>query len=50
MANTLQYDGSQPTEVVNSLSAEEQDSLAVGEALEQNNKPYLLVSINLQKS
>ena len=41
MANTLQYDGSQPTEVVNSLSAEEQDSLAVGEALEQEQQTLL---------
>ena len=41
MANTLQYDGSQPTEVVNSLSAEEQDSLAVGEALQQEQQNLL---------
>jgi len=41
MANTLQYDGSQPTEVVQSLSAEEQDSLAVGEALQQEQQNLL---------
>jgi hypothetical protein len=41
MANTLQYDGSQPTEVVNALSAEEQDSLAVGEALQQEQQNLL---------
>jgi hypothetical protein len=41
MANTLQYDGSQPTEVVESLSAEEQDSLRVGEALQQEQQNLL---------
>lgn len=41
MANTLQYDGSSPTEVVESLSAEEQDSLAVGEALQQQEQSLL---------
>ena len=41
MANTLQYDGSAPTEVVESLSAEEQDSLAVGEALQQEQQNLL---------
>tara|TARA_R100001129_G_scaffold121534_1_gene84383 strand:+ start:699 stop:1439 length:741 start_codon:yes stop_codon:yes gene_type:complete len=41
MANTLQYDGSQPTEVVESLSAEEQDSLRVGEALQQEQQTLL---------
>ena len=41
MANTLQYDGSQPTEVVESLSAEEKDSLAVGEALQQEQQNLL---------
>jgi hypothetical protein len=41
MANTLQYDGSQPTEVVESLSAEEQDSLRVGESLQQEQQNLL---------
>jgi hypothetical protein len=41
MANTLQYDGSQPTEVVESLSAEEQDSLAIGESLQQERQNLL---------
>jgi len=41
MANTLQYDGSQPTEVVESLSAEEKDSLAIGESLQQEQQNLL---------
>jgi len=41
MANTLQYDGSSPTEVVESMSAEEQDSLAIGESLQQQEQSLL---------
>ena len=41
MANTLSFDGSQPTEVVNSLSVEEQDSLRVGEELQQEQQNLL---------
>ena len=41
MANTLSFDDSQPTEVVEALSAEEQDSLRVGEQLQQEQQNLL---------
>ena len=41
MANTLSFDDSQPTEVVESFSAEEQDSLRVGEQLQQEQQNLL---------
>ena len=41
MANTLSFDDSQPTEVVESLSAQEQDSLRIGEQLEQEQQNLL---------
>lgn len=41
MANTLSFDDSQPTEVVESLSAEEQDSYRIGEQLQQEQQNLL---------